>query len=149
MNTGHLSEMEIQQFAFDNSGCGKHIIEHMALCNECVAKATDYQLMFSEIKHLSKPVFDFDLSGLVLKQLPKTQPVGSQNFFFFYFIVTITMGAIGVAAYIFRAYILRLFAGILPMAMYLMLLIFLAILVFQGIEMYKKYQKQMQNLNSY
>ena len=149
MNNEHLSEMEIQKFVFDKSDCGKHTIEHMALCDECLAKATDYQLMFSEIKHLPKPVFDFDLSGLVLKKVPKTQPVGTQNFFFFYFIVAITMGSIGVAGYIFRAYILRLFAGILPTAIYLTLLIFLAILVFQGVEMYKKYQKQMHNLNSY
>ena len=42
---------------------------------------------------------------------------------------------------------LKMFAGILPAAMYLVILIILFLLVFQGIEMFRKYQKQINILN--
>jgi hypothetical protein len=149
MKAEHLSEMEIQQFALDKTGCEKHIADHMERCDECIAKAANYQLMFSGIKHQLKPAFDFDLTELVLTQIPETKPGFSSSLFFFYFIVVITMGSIGIAGYIFREYLFKLFTGILPMIMYLIILISLAILVFQGVEMYKKYQDRMRSLNSY
>jgi len=149
MKTEHLSEIEIQQFALDKANCEKNIIDHIALCQKCMVKAANYQLMFSGIKQDPKPVFDFDLAVLVLKQIPKTQTSVSSNFFFFYFLVAVTMGSIGIAGYIFRAYLSRIFTGILPIVMYLIIITAAAILVFQAIELYKKYQKKMQSLNSY
>lgn len=56
-------------------------------------------------------------------------------------------GAIGIPLYLFGKGLLRLFAGILPMTKYLILITAVTIFIFQIIEMFKKYRGQMKALN--
>jgi hypothetical protein len=148
MKTEHLSEIEIQQYALNKSDCGKDIIAHIESCEECAAEAENYRLMFTGIKQYPKPVFDFDISELVLARLPKSKPAFALNSFF-YFLFSVVLIGIGIPAYLFREYLLKIFVGIVPMVMYLIIITAVAILIFQGIEIYRKYQKQMQSLNSF
>jgi len=148
MKTEHLSEIEGQQYVLNKTNCERNIIEHIESCAECAAEAENYRLMFAAIKQQPKPVFDFDVSQLVLARLPQSKSSFSLNFLF-YFLFAVALGSIGLLAYVFRQYLLKIFTGILPMVMYMIITITVAILIFQGIEIYRKYQKQMRSLNSF
>src|SRR6187402_2229048 len=64
----HLTDDEVQQYAVDKSNSEKRIGEHIHLCEECRSKVEVYQLLITGIK--PQPAFDFDLSKIVLQQLP-------------------------------------------------------------------------------
>ena len=147
MINNHLSDTEIQQFVLDRSNCRTTIIDHIHVCESCKAEADAYGLLFSAIQQQERPAFDFDLPGLVLSQItqPKPKPVPDKVLAF----VLILMGVsfIALAGWLFGDYFLDMFTGITSMAIYLTLTVAVTFLLFQGIEMYKKYQKQMDALN--
>jgi hypothetical protein len=145
MTTKHLSESEIQQYALDKAGCEAAIAAHVETCKDCRDAIAGYQLLFSTLSEQSKPAFDFDLRGLVLPQLSPAKT--KTDVFLVCFFAFLVLAAIGIPVYLFRKYLSELFAGILPMTMYLILVTAVIILIFQGIEMFKKYQKQMDVLN--
>jgi hypothetical protein len=94
-----------------------------------------------------KPVFSFDLSNLVLQQLPDTRSKFSLNSIFVILTVFAAACAVCIPVYLFRKYLYAVFSGALSMTMYLIIIIAIAILIFQSMEMYRKYQKQMSILN--
>jgi hypothetical protein len=147
MTKEHLSETEIQQYALDKSCCGADIVEHMQSCASCQANAEAYLQLFSSLREQPKPSFSFDLSNLVLPRLVTNESKFSLNSFFIYLIVFVAIAAIVVPAYLFKKYLLSMFTGMLPMTIYLILITAIAILLFQSLEMYRKYQKQMNALN--
>lgn len=143
MNKDHLSEAEIQQYALGKAGL--NTIEHIDSCAFCEAKAANYRLIFSVTDELPQPAFDFDVASLVLGQLPERSSARDERWF--YLLIFAALASIGIPVYFYRVYFLKMFAGILPAAMYLVILIILFLLVFQGIEMFRKYQKQINILN--
>lgn len=70
MNNGHPSEMELQQYALEPSGCNPETLEHMEACPRCRAEAAAYRLLFTGISEQPEANFDFDLSAAVLSRLP-------------------------------------------------------------------------------
>jgi len=76
----------------------KRIYDHIALCQNAWLKQ-QYQLDVFGESNRTKLSLNFDLAVLVLKQIPKTK-TSLINFFFFYFLVAVTMGSIGIAGYI-------------------------------------------------
>jgi hypothetical protein len=147
MTKGHLSETETQQYALDKSCCNADIVEHVQSCASCQANAEAYLQLFSSLREQPKPSFGFDLSNLVLPQLATSKSKFSLNGFFIYLLVFVSVAAIAIPAYLFKKYLLSMFTGVLPMTIYLILITAIAILIFQSLEMYRKYQKQMNALN--
>jgi hypothetical protein len=147
MTNKHLSEQEIQLYALDKEGCGENLKTHVQSCHACRAEVQTYLQLFSAISEQPKPVFSFDLSGLVLQQLPETKTGFSLNSFMIPVLVLVALAVMGIPAYLFRKYLVSMFTGILPMTMYLILITAIGILLFQGVEMYRKYQKQLNALN--
>jgi hypothetical protein len=145
MNNNHLSEAEIQQYAL-----GKPSLQaqaHIAACAICAVEAANYRLIFSEMDKLPRPAFDFDVSGLVLGQLPQTETAPVSNERWFYLLIFAAFALIGVPVYIYRVYFLSMFTAILPGSVYLAILSALFILILQCTSMFRKYQKQMNALN--
>ncbi|MEZ2337381.1 hypothetical protein AB6735_17180 [Mucilaginibacter sp. RCC_168] len=145
MNKVHLSEEEIQQYALGKGNL--NTIEHIGSCVSCEAKAANYRLIFSEMDELPQPAFDFDVASLVLAQLPQPETTVAGDERWFYLLIFAALASIGIPVYVYRLYFFKMFKGILPEAMYLVVLIILFILVFQGIEIFRKYQKQLNILN--
>lgn len=153
----HLSDIDIQQYVFNKTDCSMDIVEHIHECGYCKTKADEYLFLFSGIKQQPKPGFDFDLSGLVIKQIPLAKPVFSWNSFMGYCIIGLVIVVFGIPAYLYRIYISYLFkkyilsiaSGLSPVVFFLLITTVLIILIFQGIEMYKKYQKKIDTLNFY
>jgi len=145
MKNDHLSEEEIQQYALGKAGL--NTIEHIGSCVSCEAKAVNYRLIFSEMDELPRPAFDFDVASLVLAQLPQPETTVAGGERWFYLLIFAALASIGTPVYIYRVYFFKMFTGILPAAMYLVILVILFLLVFQGVEMFRKYQKQINMLN--
>lgn len=147
MTNKHLNDAEIQQFVLQKTNCDVDIIEHIQHCTNCKIKAEQYRLLFDGIREQEKPIFDFNLAELVMEQLPKRQQKISNEDSFFYFIVFITIFLVCIVFYLFGNNLLNLFWGITPILIGLIITTVTSLLVFLCIDMYKKYQTQMQVLN--
>ncbi|MBS1934289.1 MAG: hypothetical protein JST96_09850 [Bacteroidetes bacterium] len=153
----HPADADIQQFVLDNTVCEKHITAHIHSCEQCMAKAENYKLLFSEIEKQPKPVFDFDVSALVLPQLTVTEQARARNYFPAYILSCCFLGVIGIAGYFYKAelnnffkkYFLHISSGLSKTVLYMLLSAALLILIFQSIEMIKKYQRKIDDLNFY
>jgi hypothetical protein len=143
----HPSEKEIQQFAIDKSGCNTTTIAHMESCVECMTEVSNYQLLFTEIRQQNKPAFDFDLSTLVLPQLPIAKSRLSPDQFISGFLIFFISCFIGVPVCLFNKYILNMFSDISPFFIYAIIGSATIIVIYKTLSMYRKYQKQMQLLN--
>ena len=144
MNTTHANDESIQLYAAHPESCSVAARNHIAGCQDCLAQAALYTQVFTALQHAQAPAFEFDLSQLVLQQLPKSKPEWSPAF-----VITGLLLAtiIAIAGWFFQQQILQLFKGIVPVAIYLMVIITAAIALFQGIEMYRRYEKLISNIN--
>ncbi len=134
----HLTELEIQLYVTEAPACNSHIMEHMQVCEYCKTEAAIYQQLFTGIKETPPPVFEFDLANLVIHNLP----VAKKKFQFPNLpIYLLAIGALTMAGWWFKNSILNMFSGMFPMTIYLLVLSAVIILIFQGLEMYRKYQK--------
>lgn len=145
----HLTDDEIHLYALDDQSCEIKIIEHVRLCSQCQARVEAYQLLFTGIKQQPEPSFNFDLSALVLAQLPSSRAVRSGNNLAVYLFIFIGIVLMGSVFYIFRDYIITFFAGIASLVIYLILSTALTILIALCFDMYKNYQKKMGSLDFY
>ena len=79
MVTKHLTDDEVQVYVVDKQNAEIRIIEHIHTCPACRAKVEVYLLLIRDIEQQPRPVFDFDLSATVLRQLPSPQPRASDK----------------------------------------------------------------------
>jgi len=155
MISDHLMEEEIQQYVLQPSDCGADISGHLEGCEKCRLEMENYRVLFSAIGQESKPIFDFDLTAMVLTRLKET--VQSQESSssaeirrlpsFVYGLVFAVAGIAGILVYFFSIYLRPVLSGISHMALYLTILTMAIIFLFQGADMYKKYQRQLRTLN--
>jgi len=143
----HLSENELQEYVSEPLLCGQFTIEHIESCEACKEKAIAYQILFSGIQQQVKPVFDFNLSELVLSQLEPSKPGFSWDIFAVYLFSVIGISSILFSGILFSKYLSGLFTGYSTLFLYLFVAIVLISLLFQGFEIYRKYHKQMNALN--
>lgn len=145
----HLTDDEIQLYALDDQACGIKIIEHVKSCSQCKARVEAYQLLFTRIKQQPEPSFNFDLSALVLAQLPSSRAVRWESNLAFYLFIFSGIVLMGSVFYIFRGYMITFFAGIASLAIYLILSTVLTILIALCFDMYRNHQKKMTSLDFY
>ena len=143
----HLSENELQQYVSEPLLCEQSILEHIEWCEACKEKAVTYQILFSGIQQQAKPVFDFNLSELVLSKLEPSKPGFSWDIFTVYLFSVIGISAILFSGILFSKYLSGLFTGSSTLLLYLFVAIVVISLLFQGLEIYRKYHKQMNALN--
>ncbi len=144
----HLTEDEVQQFVVDRNDCEATIVEHIHRCSECKMKAEIYQSLITGIKQQPEPAFDFDLSSLVLQQLPLPKQKSSERPLL-WMLIFIGMTLVGGVAYYFQGSFVFLFTGISSIFIYLMMITVATVLTGLLIDMYKKYNKEMKLLDSF
>src|SRR5687767_8187267 len=105
----HLTDHEVQQFVVDKQQCEATIVEHIHNCNECKMKSEIYQSLIIGIKQQPEPVFDFDLSAAVLKQLPASGLVAANDKLLTWIFIFLCGGLIGTTTYFFRGYLVSMF----------------------------------------
>ena len=148
MVTKHLTDDEVQQYVVDRQHCEMKIVEHMHLCGECKLKAEIYQSLVTGIKQQPQPAFNFDLSRLVVEQLPSPKEKAGDRLLLWILILISVASACTVVFYFEESFI-YLFKGIATIFIYLMIIT--AVSVFTGvfIDMRKKYNKEMKLLDSF
>jgi|SRR5579871_468427 len=157
MINNHPADPDIQQYVTDQAACDAVIIAHIHSCEYCMAKAENYRLLFSEIEKQPKPAFDFDLSESVIQKLPVPGQVQAKNYFPAYILACCILASISIAGYLYKAqlnsffkkYFLHISSGLSKTVLYMLLSAALLILIFQSIEMIKKYQRKIDDLNFY
>ena len=147
MVTKHLTDEELQQYVVDRQHCETKIAEHIHSCRECKLKAEIYQLLVTGIKEQPQPTFNFDLSALVVQQLPSPKQKTNDGLLLWVLLV-IGLGFMSAVFYYFEGSFVYLFRGIA--AIFIYLIIITALTVFTGlfIDMYKKYNDEMKSLDS-
>lgn len=116
MKALHLSDQEIQRYVFNASNCEHEIIAHVQACNYCRNRAKSYQLIEAAIQSEQAPVFDFDLSALVVNQLPEKED--SMIDVLVYLSITLCLGGLSIILYFFGTDLLTVFRGVSTVSIY-------------------------------
>lgn len=150
MNTKHLTDDELQQYALNSADCNSAIAEHVHFCEDCKAAVETYRLLFTGISEQEVPAFEFDLSELVVKQLlPQSKTKLLPDDFFIYLFSFAMIIITGAMLYFFGAYMIELFSGASNFAVYLTVASVAVLLVFLCIDQYKTYQQKMKAIDFY
>lgn len=148
MLTKHLTDIEVQQYVVDRQHCESKIVEHMHLCADCKFKAEIYESLVTVIKQQPQPSFDFDLSELVVQQLPSPKEIANEKLLL-RLLIFIGIAVIGTAAYFVEGSFVYLFKGVTAIFIYLIIITAVTVCIGLFIDMYKKYNNEMKLLDSY
>lgn len=147
MKNVHLSDFDIQRFAFELSDCKTEIVSHINTCELCKQKADNYGSISDSIKVQPEPVLEFDLSALVLAQLPTMSKKESAYNYFIYFLMALsTLVVVGALLY-FKEAIVGLFANTSAIPTSFIVSTCLLILTVIGIDTFRSFHKKMNLLN--
>ena len=143
MITAHLTDTEIQLYVAEPEMTSDQLKIHIQDCANCQTRAANYQLLFNGIHDHAKPRFNFDLSTLVLEQLPEPKrafpwAVIMASGFSVLLISLSTIFFWSIIDAVIRSAPLLLIATALTAAV--------VILIFQVLEMVKNHQKQIHTL---
>ena len=148
MVTKHLTDDEVQQYAIDKLNCEKRIVEHIHVCEKCRSKVEVYQLLITGIKQQSQPAFDFDLSKMVLQQIPSPKTSTANDNALIWIFSFMGIAFLGGAIYFFQSYF-DLFESMRTIFIYLIVITAVTVLAYLFIDMYKKYKHGMKVLDLY
>jgi hypothetical protein len=143
MKIRHLSENEIQLHLTENSKLSQEFLSHLGNCPACQAELNAYKIISTDIKTLKRPAFDFDLSELVLDQIPvKTSEFPWAT----YFVVILGIILMVISFATFSDYLVHVFKA-LPSTLLIMVGISaLLILLFQSTEAVKIYREKINSI---
>ena len=144
----HLTDDEVQQYVVDKQHCEVRIVEHIHSCELCSAKVEVYQLMIKGIKQQPQPAFDFDLSKMVLQQLPSLPSKVSNDKLLVWLFVCTGIVFMGGVLYFFQSHF-DLFEGLRAIFIYLITITALTVSAYLFTDMYKKYRQRMKILDLY
>jgi hypothetical protein len=147
MSKAHLLDSEIQQYVLEKSTCSEYLIDHITHCEDCQQKAQLYSLLVESINQQNKPVFDFNLSGLVMPQL---QPANTKNSFDQALIISLITIATSLGSSVFYLIgndLIRIVSTITPMVAYLLYTIASFLFLFLFVAMYVEFQRKMKTLH--
>ena len=155
----HLSDTDLQQYVLDKTVCPPSVIQHMEVCESCRTAAAGYQWLVGEISRQPAPAFDFDLSGAVLSRLQEqvlllpeqgeeaTSPLSRRRRSIWPVLLPVGLVVIAGCAVGFRGYLAQVFFGIFPLFIYLIFVTAIPFLLLLGVDLYKRYKRQLKILD--
>jgi hypothetical protein len=143
MKTQHLSDENIQEYILSKSH-EMSVIEHLHGCDVCKAKVEVYQNIITGIKELAPAEFDFNLSELVMVKIEQ-KDFNYSNVF--WLLVILGIGVMVITVLFFGRHMANLFSGVSEMASYLVVTTAVVLLLFQGVEIVRKYKRQIDSVN--
>jgi predicted anti-sigma-YlaC factor YlaD len=149
MKNIHLTDHEIQVFLFQESGADHDISAHLQHCGECRMKVDQYKQIFELAAKEEKAAFAFDLSELVMQQLPSRKTEVSLWKSLIYLVLLIALPVAGVLVYLFYTRFSLLLTGVSPFFIYLTATGMISMLLFQTVDTYIKYKKKIDALGIY
>lgn len=143
MITAHLTDAEIQLYVAEPQVISQQMANHIQDCAICRSQTANYALLFNNIKTAEKPAFDFDLSALVMEQLPAPKSA----FPWAAIIVSVlSLGIVAVSAIFFLGAIAALVRAVSGVLLTVVATSALTILIFQVVEIFKEHQKRVDTL---
>lgn len=148
MRSEHLTEEEIQHYALNEDAFLDVISGHVTVCEECTLRVKEYQAVLRALSEQPTPVFDFDLTAAVLDRM---EPVKNSagNSWLLWVVVPLCVLMAGGSIFIFRDYLLSLYAGVGSFTLYLIITGATTLFVILCIDMYKNFQKKIRALEVY
>lgn len=143
MKGNHLTDQEIQEYAFSSLGHLQPVIEHLQQCDMCLLKVKNYQQILIGIKEQPKAEFDFNLSALVISQVTTKRAANSNATLFWIAGIIILV----ITGYMCGVYLSSRFPGISSMTFNLVIITASALLIFQAMEIYRTYKRQLEILD--
>lgn len=140
MITAHLTEKEIQLYATEPESISDELTAHIQGCALCQSSTANYLLLFKSIHDTAKPTFDFNLSALVLEQIPAPKRALPWAIILV-LLLSITVAA--VPALFFWSAIVTVIVGMSGILFTIAGTGTVVIIIFQTIEMLKDHQKRM------
>jgi len=147
MKNVHLSDFDIQRVAFELSTCTTEIVSHINTCDLCKQKADNYRSISDTIKVQPEPILDFDLSALVLEQLPIMSKKESAYNYFIYFLMALSALVVTAAILYFKEAIVDLFSNTSAIPTSFIVSTSLLILIALGIDTMRNFNKKINLLN--
>ena len=145
----HPSEALLQEFVLNPDQVEKEIVNHIEDCVHCKQLVSQYQLIDSALKTQEKPVFEFDVTQLVLPQIGQRKEGYYWYRWLIIFIAVVITGLLTGVWYFFGQSLAGVLKGFGSLFIYLLATAALIILLLQGLDMYKAYQKKINSLNFY
>jgi len=141
----HLTDTELQQYLTEPKTLGPEKTAHVLSCDHCAAKIANYRLLFQGIATEQRPAFDFDLSVLILEQLPEPTRV-----FPWFAVITGCISALIVAFSItyFWSTLTALAKGMSGMILPMTAVVAPLVLIIQSFELFRSYRQRMRTLLS-
>lgn len=147
MKTLHPTENEIQDYCLNE--VNEIIANHIRQCIECSSKAAQYKMVFDSVKEQINPTFNFNITELVMNQLPVAKEKFSIEKYLIYFIISSFLFAIALLVYTIRNYFMNINIGLKPVLISLVITTALLISIFLISEMYQKFKIKISVLNYY
>ena len=173
MNNLHLTDEMIQQFIWDADMPDESAKTHILICDYCKTRAENYRLLFADLEELPKPVFNVDISRLVLDQIreqnlsavvnnggtsipaksviehtPATGYLTKPKVIWPGIVIGLmAIGLIGTPVYLFQDYFTDIVAEVSVMGTYLIIITVLLIAVFLVVDEYRKYTHRINSLD--
>lgn len=149
MKQVHLSEDEIQQLAMKMQKADPLQAQHLQGCAACKAAVASYQAIFTSLKVMESPVFDFDVEQLVMPRLPQPQMAVPDNQWSLLSITGMAVFAFCIPIFIMSRFLSDLANGIPVFTLYTIVVTALVIAGFLGREMVTTYREKIRLLNFY
>lgn len=146
MTTLHPADNDIQEYSLNNI-IDTAAINHIQQCKQCSSKAAQYKTMFEGITKQSKPTFNFNLTQLVMEQLPAKKEKFSIGSYFIYFISGVVLLIPALFIYSIKNYLANFANDISPILISLIATTTLTISIFIFADTYKKFKIKMNALN--
>jgi hypothetical protein len=145
MKINHLSDSDIQGYVLGELQ-EISIRQHIHGCSNCAAKVEAYRQIIAGIQEQPGAEFDFNLSESVISGIVERNSIYSYANLF-WLVAMIGVAAIVITGYLFWKYIVNLFPGVSDMPMYFVVTTAATLFLFLGLDMVRKYKRQMDTLN--
>ncbi len=153
----HVADAVLQQYAFDPGGLNEVDSSHIRECSLCLNRAETYRSIFHGIRTQPAASFDFDLSKAVMSKLSGESEKSGWSPWATFLAFVAGILVLATPSYIYRkslylfikVHATDMAGAISTTVIYLVLTGVLAISLFQGYDLLRKYQRKIKRLNYY
>ena len=146
MKSGHLSENEIQDYVVNVSLSSHDQKGHVEQCEVCRQRIQLYHAVFERIAEQGKPAFDFDLPDLVMTKLLPVKKHHIHLDLLTYTLGLISMSLAGLILYLFGKEMIGILRPLSYMGIYFVWAAFGTMFLFNAIDIYRKFEKNMKGI---
>ncbi len=147
MKNRHLTDLEIQEYAFDRSDCEASISEHIQACEVCTKRVGAYLFLATSLKDQQEPVLDYNLSALVIAQLPAEKSNQTSSDYLLPITVCFSISLMLLTLYLFKDALQNILSATLEPQRYFIMSTILFITMALVLDIISRFKKKMNLLD--